>query len=48
MAYELNCVLLNSYVEALTLTVTTFGKRAFKEILIKQSHKSRALIQYWP
>lgn len=31
--YELNCVPLNSYFEALTPKVTVFGDKAFKEVI---------------
>ena len=38
---------LRLYVEALSLLVTIFGDRAFKEVIkVKQYHKSRTLIQY--
>ena len=35
----------NSYVEALTPTVTTFGDRSFKEVIkVKWGHKGEILI----
>ena len=37
----------NAYVEALTLIVTVFGGRVFKEVIkVKQGQKDGALIQY--
>lgn len=44
-SYELNCVLQNLCVEVLTLHVTAFGGRAFKEVVKgKRGHKGRVLI----
>lgn len=46
-SYGLNCAFPQFMVEALSLLVTIFGDRAFKEVIeVKQDHKSRTLINY--
>lgn len=42
------CLPQNSYVEILILSVTVFGKRAFKGIIkVKVGHKGASILQDW-